>query len=216
MREPALAIDARFLHIRDAHPDAQTDEDTAIALGELAKLDRLTARLSTLMQLEGELPVQDVDVDAFVRRTVQRWSPVACRRWLGASTAGTVTANEERLLAAVDSLIENAIRFTRDGDRVELHAWRERGQAVIEVRDTGAGVAEADQPHIFERFWSRGPGDTRSSTGLGLAIVKAAVEARGGTLAVSSRSGEGTTFTIRLPVHMPPAALHGSDLVTAG
>lgn len=216
LRTPITVARGYLELIREAHPDAQTDEDTAIALSELAKLDRLTARLSTLMQLEEKQPTHTMDLDQLVRRTVHRWSGVADRKWLAASTAGIIVADEERLQAAVDSLIENAVRFTGDGDAVELHAWRERDYAVIEVRDRGVGIAEADQQRIFERFWSRGPDGTRSGTGLGLAIAKAAVEARDGTLAVRSRPGGGTTFTIRLPNYAMPDPLPSSDLVITG
>src|SRR5262249_62313781 len=112
---------------------------------------------STLMQLEQTQPAHTVDLDAFVRSTIQRWSGVADRRWLAASIAGTITVNEERLQAAVDSLIENAIRFTGEGDAVELDAWRERGHAVIEVRDRPPPTPQTDHHHIFPPIHPRGP-----------------------------------------------------------
>lgn len=214
LRTPITVARGYVELVRDAHPEAQAREDCAIVLDELDRLDRLTARLGMLMQMEGELPVRPVDVDAFVRRTIQRWSPVADRRWVSASTVGELDANEERMRAAVDSLIENAVRFTSDGDAVELHAWRERRHVVMEVRDTGTGIPEADLARVFDRFWSRVPDGAPTGTGLGLAIARAAVEARGGTIMVRSQPGVGTVFTMRVPVRAPaPLAPRGVELV---
>jgi signal transduction histidine kinase len=98
---------------------------------------------------------------------------------------------------AVANLIGNAVKFTPAGGRVVIDV-RSRGEIVeISVADTGRGIAEAELSFIFDRFWhTRGAG---AGTGLGLAIAKGIVEAHGGTIAVSSRIGEGSRFTISLP-----------------
>jgi two-component system sensor histidine kinase BaeS len=72
---------------------------------------------------------------------------------------------------------------------------------VISVADSGAGIAEEDLPHVFDRFWRADKSRTRSTggSGLGLAIVRKLVEAHGGTAGVTSATGLGTTFTVRLP-----------------
>jgi two-component system, OmpR family, sensor histidine kinase BaeS len=77
-------------------------------------------------------------------------------------------------------------------------------EAVITVQDQGIGIPEVDLPHIFERFW-RGGNAVRHfrGTGLGLASVRAIVEEHGGTVAVESQEGRGSTFTIRLPLNPP-------------
>ena len=75
------------------------------------------------------------------------------------------------------------------------------GEVLVEVRDTGEGIAPADLPHIFERFYQgeRQPVDDGGGAGLGLALVKELVEAMGGAVAVASTPGRGSTFTLRLP-----------------
>jgi signal transduction histidine kinase len=101
--------------IRSAHDDQQTEDDASIVLDELGKLDRLTARLTTLMRLDSPTGMSPFDLDVFLERLVRRWTPVAERQWSADSEVGTIDANEERLQAAMDSLIENAIAFTHNG-----------------------------------------------------------------------------------------------------
>jgi two-component system OmpR family sensor kinase len=185
--------------IRSAHDDRQTDVDASIVLDELTKLDRLTGRLTTLMQLDSPVELSPLNLDVFLERLIQRWTPVADRRWQGESDVGTVDANEERLLAAMDSLIENAIAFTQTGDRIHVRAWRDQDFFLIEVSDSGCGIADENVEQIFERSWSSRRGQARGGSGLGLAIVRAAVEARGGSASVRSSVGVGTTFTLCIP-----------------
>jgi signal transduction histidine kinase len=79
---------------------------------------------------------------------------------------------------------------------------REDGQAIVTVADTGVGIAEEDQKHIFERFFRADKARSREAggSGLGLAICQSIVEAHGGTIAFTSKANEGTTFVVRLPV----------------
>ena len=185
--------------IRTAHEDQQTDEDAGIVLDELGKLDRLTGGLTTLMRLDSPVGTTPLDLDAFLERLVRRWIPVAERRWSCDSRVGTVQGNAERLQAAMDSLLENAIAFTQNGDSIAVRAWGEPPGFHIEVSDTGRGIAEEHLTHIFEQSWSTRHGDARGGSGLGLAIVRAAVEARGGKVSVTSSPGTGARFTLTIP-----------------
>ncbi len=101
------------------------------------------------------------------------------------------------------NLLGNAIKFTPAGGTVALSAQRVGDQVIIEVRDDGAGIPEAELPTIFDR--QRYP-RTRpmQGTGLGLSIVKAIVQAHGGAVSLTSALGEGTRVTVRLPVESPP------------
>ncbi|MGI5167660.1 sensor histidine kinase [Spirillospora sp. CA-253888] len=109
----------------------------------------------------------------------------------------TLTADPVRLRQVVGNLVGNAIRHTPPGGRVTLRA---RGP-VIEVADTGTGIAAQDLPHVFDRFWRAEKSRARHSggSGLGLAIVRSLVEAHGGTVTAASEPGRGTAFTITLP-----------------
>jgi two-component system phosphate regulon sensor histidine kinase PhoR len=104
----------------------------------------------------------------------------------------------ERLLL---NLLDNAIKYNREGGRVTLRLAALDGQASIEVEDTGIGIAPDALPRIFERFYrvDKGRGRDQGGTGLGLAIVKHIVQAHGGRLAIESTFGQGTTVRVTLP-----------------
>ena len=107
-----------------------------------------------------------------------------------------------KLLGVIRNLVDNALKFTATGS-VEVHGFQgERADAfVVEVRDTGRGIPADELPHIFEEFRQVGTASTRNTggVGLGLAIVKRLVEALGGTIGVTSRLGEGSTFRVEIP-----------------
>jgi two-component system sensor histidine kinase BaeS len=101
------------------------------------------------------------------------------------------------------NLLSNAVKYTPQGGSVAIDCSQDGGQVVLSVRDTGVGIAPGDLPHVFDRFWradqARSRTGHRPGVGLGLAISKWIVEAHGGTIAVQSRPGRGTTFTVTLP-----------------
>ncbi|RPE39222.1 two-component system sensor histidine kinase BaeS [Streptomyces sp. Ag109_O5-1] len=113
-----------------------------------------------------------------------------------------LTADPVRLRQIVGNLVSNAVRHTPHGGSVTLSARREADRVLIEVADTGAGIPPEDLPRVFDRFWRADKSRRRltGSSGLGLAIVRRLVEAHGGTVAVRSTPGEGTVFSLRLPV----------------
>jgi signal transduction histidine kinase len=110
-----------------------------------------------------------------------------------------------RLERALGNLLSNAIKYSPEGGDITVSVGRERdGEvgdcAVLRVRDEGLGIPAASQPRVFDRF-RRGDNVGRiAGIGLGLAGVRAIVEQHGGTIAVESREGEGSTFTVRLPL----------------
>jgi len=118
------------------------------------------------------------------------------------STPGTARCAISDLDRALDSLVENALRYSPPGSAVTVVA----GRRAIEVLDEGPGLAEGEEEAVFERF-SRGSAGRRgpAGTGLGLPISKNIIEGLGGTLAVSSRRGEGTEIRIDLPQPTPGA-----------
>ncbi|MFE6305541.1 ATP-binding protein [Nocardiopsis sp. NPDC057823] len=118
----------------------------------------------------------------------------------------TLVADRTRLLQVLGNLVGNALRHTPEGGTVTVQAHRAGSEAVLRVSDTGVGIAREDLPHVFDRFWRADKSRNRRTggSGLGLAIVRGLVELHGGTVAVSSTVGEGTAFTLRLPLAGPP------------
>jgi signal transduction histidine kinase len=205
--------------IRNEHLHPQVGEDAAVVLDELDKLERIAARLLTLAKVEesSQLRPELLDLDALLQRTIKRWRPTAHRRWSIDSQAGTIVADPERLEAALDSLLENAVRYTADGGHIGLAARRDDPDVVIEVSDDGLGIPGDELPFIFESFRS---GSVRGGTGMGLAIVAAVVHSHGGTVRAESRT-DGTTFVLRLPAgraatHAAPDRAEGQDEAEVG
>lgn len=116
--------------------------------------------------------------------------------------------NPIRLRQMVDNLLVNAVKYTPEGGKVNIHLRREDSQVIFEVADTGVGIPPTDQPHIFEKFYraSNVPKGTQG-TGLGLAIVRSIVENHQGRIWVESNEGRGTKFVVVLPAFVEqPAA----------
>ncbi len=118
----------------------------------------------------------------------------------------TVTADRDRLRQAIANLVDNAIKYTPRGGRVDVTAESDHDGVVIRVADTGRGISEHDLPRIFDRLYRGDASRTERGLGLGLSLVRASVEAQGGTVTVRSTPGKGSTFEIRLP-HLPSAAV---------
>ncbi len=112
-----------------------------------------------------------------------------------------LTANRDRIKQLLINLIDNAVKYNIDGGSVIVKAWRDEGNVLISVKDTGIGIPEEYQERIFERFYRVDKGRSRSmgGTGLGLSIVKHIVNLYNGDIHVKSQSGKGTEFTVRLP-----------------
>ncbi len=110
--------------------------------------------------------------------------------------------NTNRLAQMLANLLDNAARYTPQGGRIHLRLSRVDGSARVEIRDTGIGISPEDLSHIFERF-CRGEAARAAGaegSGLGLAIVKYVAEAHGGAVTVRSELGQGSTFTVDLPI----------------
>jgi signal transduction histidine kinase len=146
------------------------------------------------------------DLSASVEHVVQAIAPVAEKRGLSLSLdtspeVGTLVGDKRRVEQVLMNLLSNAVKFTETGG-VAVTCTVEAGDAVVSVRDTGIGIASADIPRLFLPFEQIDTGLSRKheGTGLGLSISHRLVELMGGTIAVASQSGAGSTFTFRLPL----------------
>jgi signal transduction histidine kinase len=172
---------------------------------ESARLERLVQDLLDLARMrrsEFSVRREPVDLGAVARECVRRYEPHA--RAFGLSLDGKVEdpvstlGDTDRVFQVVSNLIENALRLTPPGGSVHIVV----SGGSIAVEDTGPGLQPDELPRAFERFYlySRSGRDRSVGTGLGLAIVKELVEGMGGSVSVSSRPGQVTTFLVRLPL----------------
>ncbi len=207
LRTPLAAI---MLHTEFARDSNDTHELRVIAQ-EGENMKRLVQDIFDLVRLEtGHLKLDQhpTDVDAVVDRVVGTAVAAAGKRGVrlkksSDSHPGLVAlADAQRLEQVLHNLVNNAVRHTMAGGSVELKARVESDFVVVDVADTGEGIAPNELPHVFKRFWrgdhARAQQDALRSSGLGLAIVKELVEAMGGAVAMHSRLGVGTTVEVRM------------------
>jgi signal transduction histidine kinase len=208
LKTPITIARAHAELVRDAGSASQEDLD--ILADELRRLSRISEGLLVLAATQefDSLVWTTFDVADAVDSAGRRWTATTKRRWwFECEAEGTLRADRQRLDFALDALIENAVAATGESDRVAVVCYAERDIAVFEVSDSGIGIPEDFVPKAFDRFTSiRDPDDGARRTGLGLSIVKAVAEAHGGSVALRSVVGRGSTFTIRMPGFQPPAA----------
>ena len=185
--------------------------EVAIALDELERIDAIIDRLLVLATADQPHFVRPArfELEPFLEDVFMRWSEVAPRAWrLGPLVAGRLTADAERIRAALDALIENAVKYSPTRSAIELRARREGPGVIIEVEDQGCGIPLDALGRIFDRFGRADAARSRSAggVGLGLAIVDAIAKAHGGHCGVSSNRS-GSVFALYLPGFAPTLAL---------
>jgi signal transduction histidine kinase len=128
-----------------------------------------------------------------------------------------LVADERQIERALHNLVANSVKFTPPGGEIDVFVRSEDGEVVVDVRDTGIGIAAEDQDELFTRFFSaKGPRRRETlGAGLGLYIVKQIVDGHGGSVRVMSRPGHGSTFTMTLPLRRVDNRRRASDR-TAG
>lgn len=175
---------------------------------EAERLARLVHDLLDLRRLEERGPLERVPVDLaeMVRLTVAELIPRAESRdvtlAVEAPDRAMVAGVPGDLEVIVKNLVSNAVQYNRPGGTVEVSIEERDGVQVMQVADTGLGIPQQDLTRVFERFYRVDAARSRETggTGLGLSIVRHAVQRHGGSIHVDSLLGEGTTFTVTLPV----------------
>lgn len=175
---------------------------------EGARMARLVDDLLLLARMDQARGVErkPVDLTALVTDAVADFQVVTPNHPVTMQVEPVVVAGDRlRLRQVVDNLLSNVRTHTPAGTAVTVTLHKGLEMAVLSVADNGPGISPEDQEHIFERFWRADKARTRSrgGTGLGLAIVASLVEAHGGSIAIASQAGQGTTFTVRLPIAGP-------------
>ena len=182
------------------------------ALDDMARLEKLLHSMLRLARAEqwaagsARRDLEIIDIATTCQSAIDRLSPIARERNIAIelSTDGAmpVRADAEDLELVWANLVENAIRFSPDGERIQVRLQANAARGTVEVADNGPGMSQDELAHIFERF-HRGDSSRARDTGgygLGLAISKALVEAYGGTITPESASGQGTRMIVTLPL----------------
>ncbi|MQA73909.1 MAG: HAMP domain-containing protein [Solirubrobacterales bacterium] len=206
LRTPIAVSRGHLELLAEGHLRNESDRREAIALvtGELDRMNRFVEELLLLAKAESPnfLELETVPLGELCEELIAKARGIDDRDWrVDATSSRSIVADRQRLTQAAMNLFQNAIAHTEPGDQIAIGAKVDAGEAVIWVRDTGAGIPASEQGRIFQRF-SRGlhSRGRYEGTGIGLAIVRAIAEAHGGRVGVSSRPGEGSRFEIVIPV----------------
>ena len=178
------------------------------------EIDRLTSVVTDLLTLAHidsrklTLKRETLYMSDIVRESVERLMPMATSReqtiTVSIEDECEMFADESKLEQVCYNIIGNAVKYTGNGGKIDVRLVRNGRDAVMTVSDNGIGIPEEDLPHIFDRFYrvdkARTRTDGEGGTGLGLSIVKQIVRLHAGTVTVNSKVGQGTVFTVTLPL----------------
>jgi signal transduction histidine kinase len=195
--ETALQSEAGVEHLREALMDtAEETERISTALGMLMDISEAEKGIMNLK-------LERSDIVALIRQVAELYQYVAEDKGVTVSTshpdALPVWMDSNRIRQALANLVDNAIKFTPAGGRIEIDATARGSGAVIRVLDTGVGIPGQDLPRIFDRLFRGEKSRSHRGLGLGLSMVQAVVRAHHGSIAVESHLGKGSIFRIFLP-----------------
>ena len=217
LKTPLMVLRAgveRALRNPSTPPESlQALDESLMQIGRMAEL--VDSLLTLARADEGRLPlaVEECDVRELVSEAAETASILAEEAKLTVTTSMPpvpviLRVDRNRIRQLLLNLVTNAVKYTPAGGSVSLGLSDQGETVTVTVGDTGIGIAAGDLEHIFDRFWRADPARSREGespgTGLGLAITKWVAEAHGGNIAVQSRPGRGTLFTVALPRLSPP------------
>jgi len=209
LKNPLTAIRAGLANLADAPTQETRREALSSVETQALRISLLVADLRKLAELETRpLERAPVDVTALLEEIVT----VAQDRTEAAERNITLTVPQapwplppvpgdwDLLFLAIYNLLDNALKFTQAGDTIEVRAFEDGATVAVEVAETGPGIPEEDLAHVWEELYRGKSARGIPGSGLGLALVRAIVERHGGQASVRSRAGQGTVFTLRLPM----------------
>ncbi|MBR1673271.1 MAG: hypothetical protein IJ702_10125 [Fretibacterium sp.] len=206
LRTPLTVVRTQIEAIADGIWEA-SPERLSTCVSEMERLSGLIEDVESLTRLEGDalaLHPEEMDMALFLDPVLDAFAPVFERGGVELhrelAHGLVVEIDPDRFRHVIDNLLSNALRYTSAGGRVEVRLFPRGKDVVIEVEDTGIGIAPSDLPHVFERFYRADESRARvtGGRGVGLAIAKATVEAHGGNISVSSQRGQGSCFSLTL------------------
>jgi two-component system OmpR family sensor kinase len=207
LKNPLTAIRAGLVNVVEAPDEAARMDAVNTVEAQSVRLSRLSADLRKLSELETrEIERTPVNVAVLLEEAFSiAQDRATTERSLSLSIPQApwplpeILGDQDLLFLAIHNLLENAVKFSRPKDRVEVRAFEDGANIVIEVADTGPGIPEDELPYVWDELY-RGKGARGiPGSGLGLALVRAIAERHQGRVSLRSRKGQGTVVTLRLP-----------------
>lgn len=208
LRTPLTAVATQCEYALCQDSPEEKDEALNRILEKNGEMNALVGQLLTLARVEsGQMARGDVcRVDEMIAKIALDMEPLAAERQMRLETSlypCRVMGNQALLARAFINLIDNAIRYGREGGCVRITMSQEDGGLKLCFEDDGCGIAPEDLPKVFERFWRGDRSRTSAGTGIGLSIVRSVVQAHGGSIEAESEPGQGTRMVVRLPGGKP-------------
>jgi two-component system OmpR family sensor kinase len=207
LKNPLTAILAGLANLSSSETPTDRSSSLNSVQSQVDRLRRLVAELRKLAELETRpLDSDPINLDELLEDafSLAKDHPDAGDRTLTFSTPRApwplpkINGDRDLLILAIHNLLDNAIKFTRPGDTIEMRALEDGSGVVLEVADTGPGIPESDQDHVWEELYRGESARGIPGSGLGLALTRAIITRHGGSITLRSRAGEGTVFTVRL------------------
>jgi signal transduction histidine kinase len=203
LRTPLTVARGHVELVRQHLDDPGQLADLSTAIGELDRMAMISKSLLALARLENPATFAPSDIDPvdLVRGAARRWSVTCVRAWRISCCAPILYLDQERITAALDALVDNAIKHTQAGDPITLTVSAGVAGVSLSVRDGGRGIPESGVAHVFEPFWQAEHRRDRryAGTGLGLAIVETVALQHGGSAVATNVPGGGALVSILLP-----------------
>ena len=209
-RTPLAMMQAQLeLYEETAHPDmdAETAELLAMLKEQTERLSKLVKTLLEMSEMNTIERAEAVELTALIEEVLADLSPMAEKRQISLLQEATgevlLQGSDILLYRLLFNLVENAIRYNKEGGAVRVSAEERADTVEILVQDTGSGIPEADRETIFQPFFRVDKSRSRAygGVGLGLTLVRKIVELHGGTIRIVKSDAQGTTFAVTLPVH---------------
>ena len=205
LRTPLAVIRANAEFLQESEPSSEEASEI------VSETDRLSSLVDSLLAVargdtNGAVAYDELDLGAVVEGSAASMRSLATERGITLDISATpelrIRGSREQLRQLVGNLVDNALRYTGSGGHVEVDVTGRDGSAVVAVTDTGIGIPPEALGQVFERFYRADEARNRDSggAGLGLAIAQKLVDEHGGSIAAESEPGEGSTFTVTLPL----------------
>ena len=210
LRTPLAGIKAMVETLKgNAIDDKEAAQDFLNRIdSETDRLTQMVAEITELSRIEtgkAELELAPTNLNLLIEGAIGQLNPLAERQQVTIATEldanlPMITIDGDRIRQTVINLVHNAIKFNHPGGKVTISTRSNKDSVIVNVADTGTGIAKDDLPRVFERFYKSDKSRSRGGSGLGLAIAKHTIQAHGGTIQAQSEEGKGSTFSFTLPL----------------
>lgn len=180
-------------------------EEISLTLNETKRLSKLTKDLMILVRgTNFKLQKEDVNLDEFIKNIILPYQDIATSQGkemiLNLNFGKDISIDTNKIHQLLVILLDNSIKYTETGDKIEVHTFLKDNKCILEVRDTGIGISDEGLNRIFDRFYREDRARNRETggSGLGLSIATMIVNAHNGTIKASHNMPKGTVFTVRL------------------